>query len=44
MLIDINIFISKNIDFVIFNRIDYIDNCNIIFKFLIISLLKFFIK
>ena len=44
MLIDINIFDIKNIDFIIFTRIDYIDNCNIIFKFIIISLSKFFIK
>ena len=44
MLIDINIFDIKNIDFVIFARIDYIDNCNITFKFIVISLSRFFIK
>ena len=44
MLININIFIFENIDFIIFTRINYIDNCNIIFQFIIISLTRFFVK
>ena len=44
MLIDINIFDIKNIDFVISARIDYIDNCNITFEFIVISLSRPFIK
>ena len=44
MLIDINIFDIENIDFIISARIDYIDNYNIIFKFIIISLSRPFIK
>ena len=44
ILIDINIFNIENIDFVIFARIDYIDNCNITFEFIVISLSRFFIK
>ena len=44
ILIDINIFDIENIDFVISARIDYIDNYNITFKFIITSLSKSFIK
>ena len=44
MLIDINIFDIKNNNFIVFARIDYIDNYNIMFKFIIILLSKIFIK
>lgn len=42
MLININILIFKNIDLIIFTRINYINNYNIIFKLSII--LRLFIK
>ena len=44
MLINMNIFTFKDIDFIIFTRINYINNYDIIFSFTIISLIRFFIK
>ena len=44
MLIEINILISEDINLIIFIRISYINNYNIIFKFIIISLIRSFIK
>ena len=44
MLIEINIFNFKKINLIIFIYINYINNYNIIFKFIIISLIRSFIK
>lgn len=44
MLIEINIFVVKNIDLIIFTRIDYVDSYNIIFELIVISLVRLFIK
>ena len=44
MLIDINVFIYKNIDLIIFTRIDYINNYCILFNFNVILSIRFFIK
>ena len=44
MLININIFIIKNIDLIIIIRKKHINNCYIIFKLTITFLLKTFIK
>ena len=44
MFININIFIFKDIDFIIFTRISHIDNYDIIFQFTMNSLIRSFIK
>ena len=44
MLININIFISKDINFIISKRINYINNYNIIFKFIVTLSARPFIK
>ena len=44
MLININIFIYENIDLIISTRIDYIDNCYILFNLNIILSIRSFIK
>ena len=44
MLIEINILIIEDINLIISTRSNYINNYNIIFKLIIIFLLKLFIK
>ena len=44
ILIEIDILVSKNIDLIISLRIDYINSYNITFKFIVILLLRSFIK
>ena len=44
ILININILIYEDIDLIIFTRIDYINNCYILFSLIIILLIRFLIK
>ena len=44
MLIEMNILIFENIDFIISTRTDYINSYNIIFKLIIVSSIRLFIK
>ena len=44
MFIDINIFVYKNIDLIIFTRIDYINNYYILFNLNVILFIRPYIK